>query len=57
VRQAVYERLWAPLFRLDSPNANNVSAAWIWTHVSGWDLAALDVPGELGYIDGGSERW
>lgn len=54
---AVYERLWAPLFRLKFfEYADNISAAWIWTRIKrlGTSRRSL-LQEELGYIDGGSE--
>lgn len=55
--RAVYERLWAPLFRLKFfEYADNVSAAWIWTRFKrvGTSRRSL-MQEELGYIEGGSE--
>jgi len=54
---AVYERMWAPLFRLKFfEYADNVSAAWIWTRFKrvGTSRRSL-MQEELGYIEGGSE--
>jgi protoporphyrinogen oxidase len=54
---SVYERLWAPLFRLKFfEYADNVSAAWIWTRIKrvGTSRKSL-LQEELGYIEGGSE--
>ena len=54
---AVYERLWAPLFRLKFfEYADNISAAWIWTRIKrvGTSRSSL-LQEELGYIEGGSE--
>ena len=54
---AVYERLWAPLFRLKFfEYADNISAAWIWTRFKrvGTSRRSL-LQEELGYIEGGSE--
>ena len=54
---AVYERLWAPLFRLKFfEYADNISAAWIWTRIKrvGTSRKSL-LQEELGYIEGGSE--
>ena len=54
---AVYERLWAPLFRLKFfEYADNISAAWIWTRLKriGTSRRSL-LQEELGYIEGGSE--
>jgi protoporphyrinogen oxidase len=53
----VYERLWAPLFRLKFfEYADNISAAWIWTRIKrvGTSRRSL-LQEELGYIEGGSE--
>jgi protoporphyrinogen oxidase len=55
--QSVYERLWAPLFRLKFfEYADNISAAWIWTRIKrlGTSRRSL-MQEELGYIEGGSE--
>ena len=55
--RAVYERLWAPLFRLKFfEYADNISAAWIWTRIKrvGTSRRSL-LQEELGYIEGGSE--
>lgn len=55
--RAVYERLWAPLFRLKFfEYADNISAAWIWTRIKrlGTSRRSL-MQEELGYIEGGSE--
>lgn len=53
---AVYERLWAPLFRLKFfEYAGNVSAAWIWTRIKRVGTSRRSMfQEELGYIDGGS---
>src|SRR5581483_4935495 len=54
---AVYERLWAPLFRLKFfEYADNISAAWIWTRIKrvGTSRKSL-LQEELGYIEGGSQ--
>jgi protoporphyrinogen oxidase len=55
--QSVYERLWAPLFRLKFfEYADNISAAWIWTRIKRVGTSRRSVfQEELGYIDGGSE--
>ena len=56
--RAVYERLWAPLFRLKFfEYADNISAAWIWTRIKrlGTSRRSL-MQEELGYIEGGSQR-
>jgi len=53
---AVYQRLWAPLFRLKFfEYADNISAAWIWTRIKrvGTSRKSL-LQEELGYIEGGS---
>jgi protoporphyrinogen oxidase len=55
--KAVYEKLWAPLFRLKFfEYADNISAAWIWTRFKrlGTSRKSL-MQEELGYIEGGSE--
>ena len=54
---AVYERLWAPLFRLKFlEHAENISAAWIWTRIKRVGTSRRSLfQEELGYIDGGSE--
>ncbi|RAI43022.1 NAD(P)/FAD-dependent oxidoreductase [Rhodoplanes roseus] len=54
---SVYERMWAPLFRLKFfQHADNVSAAWIWTRIKrlGTSRRSL-VQEELGHIEGGSQ--
>lgn len=54
---AVYEKMWAPLFRLKFfEYADNISAAWIWTRFKrvGTSRKSL-MQEELGYIEGGSE--
>lgn len=55
--QAVYERLWAPLFRLKFfEYADNISAAWIWTRIKRLGTSRRSMfQEELGYIEGGSE--
>ena len=55
--RAVYERLWAPLFRLKFfEYAENISAAWIWTRIKRIGTSRKSMfQEELGYIDGGSE--
>ena len=53
----VYERLWAPLFRLKFfEYSDDISAAWIWTRIKrlGTSRRSL-MQEELGYIDGGSQ--
>jgi protoporphyrinogen oxidase len=53
----VYERLWAPLFKLKFfEYADDISAAWIWTRFKrvGTSRRSL-MQEELGYIEGGSE--
>jgi protoporphyrinogen oxidase len=54
---AVYERLWAPLFRLKFfEYAENISAAWIWTRIKRVGTSRRSLfQEELGYIEGGSE--
>ena len=57
MRPRVYERLWAPLFRLKFfEYADNISAAWVWTRFKrvGTSRKSL-IQEELGYIEGGSE--
>jgi protoporphyrinogen oxidase len=54
---ALYEKMWAPLFRLKFfEYADNISAAWIWTRFKrvGTSRRSL-MQEELGYIEGGSE--
>ena len=54
---AVYQKMWAPLFRLKFfEYADNISAAWIWTRFKrvGTSRKSL-LQEELGYIEGGSE--
>jgi protoporphyrinogen oxidase len=53
----VYERLWAPLFKLKFYQyADNISAAWIWTRIKRLGTSRRSLfREELGYIDGGSE--
>jgi protoporphyrinogen oxidase len=53
---SVYEKMWAPLFRLKFfEYADNISAAWIWTRFKrvGTSRKSL-LQEELGYIEGGS---
>ena len=55
--QAVYDKLWAPLFDLKfHQHADRVSAAWIWTRLKriGTSRRSL-MQEELGYLEGGSE--
>ena len=54
---AVYERLWAPLFRLKFfEYADNISAAWIWTRIKRVGTSRRSLfQEELGYIEGGSQ--
>ena len=54
---AVYERLWAPLFRLKFfEYAENISAAWIWTRIKRVGTSRKSLfQEELGYIEGGTE--
>jgi protoporphyrinogen oxidase len=55
--RAVYERMWAPLFRLKFfEYADNISAAWIWTRIKrlGTSRRSL-MQEELGTIEGGSQ--
>ncbi|HMK80975.1 MAG TPA: NAD(P)/FAD-dependent oxidoreductase [Xanthobacteraceae bacterium] len=54
---AVYERMWAPLFRLKFfEYADNISAAWIWTRIKRVGTSRKSLfQEELGYIDGGSQ--
>jgi len=53
----VYERLWAPLFKLKFYQyADNISAAWIWTRIRRLGTSRRSMfQEELGYIEGGSE--
>jgi protoporphyrinogen oxidase len=53
----VYERLWAPLFKLKFYQyADNISAAWMWTRIKRLGTSRRSMfQEELGYIDGGSE--
>ena len=55
--RAVYERLWAPLFRLKFYEfADNISAAWIWTRIKRVGTSRRSMmQEELGHIEGGSE--
>lgn len=55
--RAVYEQLWAPLFRLKFfEYADNISAAWIWTRIKRVGTSRRSMfQEELGYIEGGSE--
>jgi protoporphyrinogen oxidase len=53
---ALYEKMWAPLFKLKFfEYADNISAAWIWTRFKrvGTSRRSL-MQEELGYIEGGS---
>ena len=53
----VYDSLWRPLFELKFfEEANNISAAWIWTRIKriGRSRKSL-MQEELGYIEGGSQ--
>jgi protoporphyrinogen oxidase len=54
---ALYERLWAPLFRLKFYEyAENISAAWIWARIKRLGTSRRSMfQEELGYIEGGSE--
>lgn len=54
--RAVYERLWAPLFKLKFfEYADNVSAAWIWTRLKRVGTSRRSLfQEELGYLEGGS---
>jgi protoporphyrinogen oxidase len=53
----LYERLWAPLFRLKFYEyAENISAAWIWARIKRLGTSRRSMfQEELGYIEGGSE--
>ena len=55
--QSVYDRLWAPLFKLKFYEyADNISAAWIWTRIKRVGTSRRSIfQEELGYIEGGSE--
>jgi protoporphyrinogen oxidase len=53
----LYERLWAPLFKLKFYEyADNISAAWIWARIKRLGTSRRSMfQEELGYIEGGSE--
>jgi protoporphyrinogen oxidase len=53
----VYERLWAPLFRLKFHEyADDISAAWVWARIKRLGSSRRSMrQEELGYIEGGSE--
>ena len=53
----VYDRLWAPLFKLKFYEyADDISAAWIWTRIKRLGTSRRSMfQEELGYIDGGSQ--
>lgn len=53
----VYEKMWAPLFRLKFfQHADTVSAAWIWTRIRRLGTSRRSLfQEELGYIEGGSQ--
>jgi protoporphyrinogen oxidase len=53
----VYERMWAPLFRLKFHEyADDISAAWVWTRIKRIGTSRRSMfQEELGYIEGGSE--
>jgi protoporphyrinogen oxidase len=55
--QEVYEKLWAPLFRLKFfEYADDVSASWIWTRIRRIGRSRYSMMREqLGYIEGGSQ--
>ena len=55
--RSVYERLWAPLFKLKFYEyADNISAAWIWTRIKRLGTSRRSMmQEELGHIEGGSE--
>ncbi len=55
--RGVYERLWAPLFKLKFYEfADNISAAWIWTRIKRVGTSRRSMmQEELGHIEGGSE--
>lgn len=55
--QAVYEKMWRPLFHYKFYEwADVVSAAWIWTRIRRIGLSRRSLfQEELGYIEGGSE--
>lgn len=53
----VYRKLWQPLFRLKfHEDAENISAAWIWTRIKRIGRSRRSVmQEELGYLEGGSQ--
>ncbi|QEX25038.1 oxidoreductase [Hypericibacter adhaerens] len=53
----VYERMWAPLFRLKFHDyADDISAAWIWTRIKRIGSSRRSLfQEELGCLEGGSE--
>jgi protoporphyrinogen oxidase len=53
----VYERLWAPLFKLKFYQyADDISAAWMWTRIKRLGTSRRSMfQEELGYIEGGSQ--
>jgi protoporphyrinogen oxidase len=55
--RGVYERLWAPLFKLKFYEfADTISAAWIWTRIKRVGTSRRSMlQEELGHIEGGSE--
>jgi protoporphyrinogen oxidase len=55
--EAVYERLWAPLFRLKFfEYADNISAAWIGTRIRRVGTSRRSMlQEELGFLEGGSD--
>jgi protoporphyrinogen oxidase len=55
--ESVYERLWAPLFRLKFfEYADNISAAWIGTRIRRVGTSRRSMlQEELGFLEGGSE--
>ncbi|HEY1472975.1 MAG TPA: NAD(P)/FAD-dependent oxidoreductase [Pseudolabrys sp.] len=55
--RGVYERLWAPLFKLKFYEfADSISAAWVWTRIKRVGTSRRSMmQEELGHIEGGSE--
>jgi protoporphyrinogen oxidase len=53
----VYERMWAPLFRLKFHEyADDISAAWVWSRIKRIGSSRRSMfEEELGHIEGGSE--
>jgi len=55
--KSVYEKLWAPLFKLKFHEySDNISAAWIWTRIKRIGVSRYSIFQEkLGFIEGGTE--